>query len=409
MRGVNIIVFGATGFTGKFIVKELKDEKEVRGAKRLSYAVCGRSEQKLKSCFPDERVVVADAADEESMVNAFTGADVVINATGPYRFYGEQVMRACLLANSHYVDVSGEPAFLERAVVKFSEEYEKKKLIAIGSCGFDSIPADLGAYFTSTIFPSTQLISLIRAYHILHNASKANFTTFESAVHSMRNSGELASIRKELPTSKVKLEYPGGKRKMTKAGDKLESGLYSIPFPGADASVVRRSQATLFLRDKITPVQFQCYFTVGSWFNVMLFTLFGILLMILTSFSFGVNLLLRFPEFFSGGVFSREGPSDELLDKSTFEMRFVAEGWNSASESSGKPTRKIVTTFAGADDPFYRFTATAAVASARCILEERSKIPFGVHTPTVALRKTSILDRLRKRGIKIQVVSDTQI
>ncbi len=71
-------------------------------------------------------------------------ARVVLNCVGPYRFFGEQVVRACLAGGAHHVDISGEPQFLESMQLKYGEEAESKGLYIIGSCGFDSIPSDVG-------------------------------------------------------------------------------------------------------------------------------------------------------------------------------------------------------------------------------------------------------------------------
>mmetsp|Transcript_8431 Transcript_8431/g.25330 ORF Transcript_8431/g.25330 Transcript_8431/m.25330 type:complete len:411 (-) Transcript_8431:1428-2660(-) len=405
-KDYDIVVFGATGFTGKFVVEELKAERDT-SAKELSFAACGRSAEKLRSTFPDVDVLVADAGSKESMVEAFSSAKVVINATGPYRFYGAAVMDACADADAHYVDVCGEPAFLEKAVLDFDGKYQVKALVAIGSCGFDSLPADLGTGFTTSLFGTSALVNIVKGYHIVHSTGGINVTTLEAALHSFANAAELSEIRKKLPTSTKKLDYPGGRRPMITKPHKLDMGRVALPFPGADASVVRRSQATLSIADGVPPVQFHAYFTVEQMWSAYLIIVFAVLLRFLILFPFGIPLILKYPEIFSNGLFIRKEPPKEVLDKSTFEMRFVGEGFQSVGEvDSKKPTRRVVTRFGGGE-PFYRFTALGAVQSARCILDERDKMPDGgVFTPYIALRKTTIMDRLRKHGVKIEVVSD---
>ena len=100
--------------------------------------------------------------------------------------------------------------------------------------------------------------------------------------------------------------------------------------------------------------------------------------------------------------------SEEDLDKSTFEVRLVTEGWHALEEieRAVPPSRTVVTRLEGRE-PFYRFTACACIQCARCVLEERDRIPDqgGVMTPWQALQKTTIIDRLRIKT-RIETVSD---
>ena len=72
---------------------------------------------------------------------------VVLNCVGPYRFYGEQVVSACVKEGAHHLDISGEPQYLERMQLKFHDEAREKGVYVVGACGFDSIPSDLGQMF----------------------------------------------------------------------------------------------------------------------------------------------------------------------------------------------------------------------------------------------------------------------
>lgn len=260
-RDYDIIVFGASGFTGKIIVETLR--KGV-GGEKVRFGVCGRNEVKLRDMFPEEDVFVAEVTSESVMVEVFRRTKVVINATGPYRFYGLPVMEACLKAGTHYVDVCGEPAILELAVLEFDARYKAANLVAIGSCGFDSVPADIGTAFITTLFPSSKFINLVSSYHIVHNSAGIHATTFEAAVHSFANAKELSTIRKSLPGAGTKLPYSGPKRPIQSGSHTTPDGLLAVPFPGADASVVRRTQTGLYLEEDETPVQYHAYLVLNS-------------------------------------------------------------------------------------------------------------------------------------------------
>jgi short subunit dehydrogenase-like uncharacterized protein len=79
-------------------------------------------------------------------------ATVILNCVGPYRFYGEEVVKACIEEGTHHVDISGELQFLEGMQLKYHEEAKKKGVYIVGACGFDSIPTDLGTVFLKQKF-----------------------------------------------------------------------------------------------------------------------------------------------------------------------------------------------------------------------------------------------------------------
>lgn len=112
------------------------------------------------------------------------------------------------------------------------------------------------------------------------------------------------------------------------------------------------------------------------------------------------------------GTFTTQGPEADVMDKATFELRLVAEGWYALEEvEEGRPiSRRVVAKMAGGE-PFYRFTAIACIACAMSIVEERTSIPEqgGVFTPWMALKRTTIFDRLRNAGIQIEAVSDESL
>lgn len=79
-------------------------------------------------------------------------ARVIINCCGPYRFYGEPVIKACLETGTHQVDVTGEPEYMETIQLKYNKEAQEKGVYIVSACGFDSIPTDLGIVFLQKKF-----------------------------------------------------------------------------------------------------------------------------------------------------------------------------------------------------------------------------------------------------------------
>ena len=148
----DFIVFGATGYTGKNVVQYVAKSATELG--NLKWAVAGRNESKLRRILgqvpselsgSDPGVIVCDVADELSLLEMASMGKIVLNCVGPYRFSGEAVVKACLAKQTHHIDVSGEPQFLETMQLKYHNEAKEKGVYVVGACGFDSIPSDVGS------------------------------------------------------------------------------------------------------------------------------------------------------------------------------------------------------------------------------------------------------------------------
>lgn len=162
----DFVVFGATGFTGKLVCEELQSVN-----KNLDYkwAVAGRSHNKLEEVLcgmisrnilnEDQKLnvgkVIAGVNDYDSLLSMCKRAKVILDCVGPYRLYGEQVVKACVEGNANFMDISGEPEYLEKMQKKYHELAREKGIFIIGACGFDSIPSDMGAVFSKQQFGGT--------------------------------------------------------------------------------------------------------------------------------------------------------------------------------------------------------------------------------------------------------------
>ncbi|MEM8771076.1 MAG: saccharopine dehydrogenase NADP-binding domain-containing protein [Pseudomonadota bacterium] len=147
---VDIAVFGATGFTGRLVAEYLA--KNYPNGGDLSWAMVGRSEDKLNAVRDeigapaDTPFIVADASDEASMKNLVESAKVVITTVGPYQEYGNELVAACAEHGTDYVDLCGEPAWMRQKIDEHGETAKKSGARIVFSCGFDSIPSDLGIF-----------------------------------------------------------------------------------------------------------------------------------------------------------------------------------------------------------------------------------------------------------------------
>jgi short subunit dehydrogenase-like uncharacterized protein len=152
MQEFDIIVYGATGYTGRLVAEYLV--REYGSDASLKWAMAGRSADKLKEVAAEigapagTPFVIADAANPLSLKDMASRTQCVITTVGPYQLYGEPLVAACVEAGTDYVDLCGEPNWMRAMIDKYEAAAKKSGARIVFSCGFDSIPFDLGAWFT---------------------------------------------------------------------------------------------------------------------------------------------------------------------------------------------------------------------------------------------------------------------
>jgi short subunit dehydrogenase-like uncharacterized protein len=147
----DIIVYGATGFTGRLVAEHLAARYGVGGD--VKWAMAGRSREKLEAVRDeigapkDTPLVVANAADPASL-NAMVGrAKAIVSTVGPYQLYGSDLVAACVAAGTDYLDLCGEPNWMAEMIGAHHAAAQKSGARILFSCGFDSIPFELGVFF----------------------------------------------------------------------------------------------------------------------------------------------------------------------------------------------------------------------------------------------------------------------
>ena len=147
-REFEAVVFGATGFTGRLVAEYLAAQHP-----GMRWAMAGRSGDKLTAVRDeigapaDTPLIEADSADPASLQAMAERTDAVITTVGPYQKYGEPLVRACVSAGTDYVDLCGEPAWMRDMIDRYDGEAKKTGARIVLSCGFDSIPFDMGVFF----------------------------------------------------------------------------------------------------------------------------------------------------------------------------------------------------------------------------------------------------------------------
>lgn len=417
---LDVVIFGASGYTGKFTIYEA-----VKVLSGLKWGVAGRSKEKVESALSEMckkagtdlskiPIIIADVKNEKSLLEMASQAKIIINCCGPFRHFGEPVVKACVESGTHHIDVSGEPEYMETMQLKYNEKARENGAYIITACGFDSIPADLGTVFLQQKFNGTlnSVETYLRTYFINNYKSSGagiNFGTFESAVYGLANADKLRGIRTKLYPTRLPRFQPALKDRSTCHKSDIVNR-WCLPFPGSDRSVVMRSQRHFYEKENARPVQMRAYVSFDSLFYVICVMFIGAVFALMSKFSFGRKLLLSHPKFFTAGMVSHEGPAEETNENLMFEMIFSGEGWK---EKQSDPTskfdmpmnKKVVTRITG-PNPGYGSTCICLLVSAITILKESDKLPEkgGVFPPAAAFKNTSMISELQKNNLTFEVI-----
>jgi len=417
MSRYDIVLYGASGFTGQYVIEYLH-----RAAvdQSLSWAVAGRDEGRLKAALARAGAVVeadlsrvptiiCDSSDTSSLLAMASQAKVVLNCVGPYRFYGEPVVEACVEAGSHHVDISGEPQYLEKMQLKYHQKAVENGVYVIGACGFDSIPADLGQICVRDAMKGdvNSVESYLKVIVPDLPGATINFGTWQSAIHGFAHAKELGSLRKQIYPERM----PSTKPKLKNRGSLHFSNIvntWCMPFMGSDKSVMTRTQRGFFHDKGQRPTQLSCYAQFESLFSCFLLMLVGLVFGILANKSWGRNLLEKFPGFFSFGRVSKSGVPKKKADNTNFEMTLVGEGWNYRvdPEKAATPPNRKVTTVVKGKNIGYGATCECVVQSGLVILQEMARLPNagGVYSPGYAFADTTLVQRLTERDVTFTTV-----
>ncbi|TYL80190.1 saccharopine dehydrogenase family protein [Bradyrhizobium cytisi] len=147
----DIVVYGATGFTGQLVAEYLT--RHYKSDKTLKWAMAGRSLGKLKSVRDaigapgNTQLIVADASDAASLKAMAEQTMSVITTVGPYQLYGEELLAACVATGTDYFDLCGEPIWMRQMIDKYEAAAKESGARIVFSCGFDSVPFELGTFF----------------------------------------------------------------------------------------------------------------------------------------------------------------------------------------------------------------------------------------------------------------------
>ncbi|XP_045496847.1 saccharopine dehydrogenase-like oxidoreductase [Colias croceus] len=403
---LDLIIFGASGYTGRFVVPEMfricKNYPEIR------WAIAGRSKSKLERVLRDSakagentspiKIIAADTRSYESLKVMCSQCKVVLNCCGPYVTTGEAVVRAAVDCQTHYVDVCSELPFLEKILAKYDEAARNKGVFVINACGLGCIPADLGVVFLQQNFKGT--LNSVEAYLTTQikvskkwPANVMRDSTWEGLIQGLKEK----PLWDRTDKKNVKIEPQLKPRPFIHE----RHNRWSVPFPGAEETIVQRTQNHINSR----PIQFKRYHSFPNLFASIATTIFGIFLFVLCKIFRLSNLLIKYPRVCSFGLVTYGDPDEELMGELSFDYEMYGEGWR--GEVEGRPRDHIVARIRpeGKNAP-YEGTAVAAVYAALTLLTERDKMPatYGVLTPGGAFKNTSIIQKYNNDKLKFEII-----
>jgi short subunit dehydrogenase-like uncharacterized protein len=385
-RTYDVVLFGATGFTG-----ELTAEYLARHAPAgTRWGLAGRNRQKLERLrdrlaqespgAAELPLLQADASDPGSMRDVAASTRVLITTVGPYINYGEPLVAACAGAGTDYVDLTGEPEFVDRVYVRHHARAAETGARIVHACGFDSIPYDLGVYFTVQQLPEGVPL---RVEGFVRAGGVPSGGTFHSAVTAFSRVREMTKAASERRRAEPR---PEGRRVHGIKGIPRHEGAvdaWVLPMPTIDPQIVLRSARAL---DRYGPD-----FSYGHYLAVKrLPVAAGI-----AGGAAGLFALAQVPparRWLLGRRQPGEGPTPEQREKGWFKVRFVGEGGGS----------RVVTEVAGGD-PGYGETAKMLAESALCLAEDDLPPTAGQVTSAVAMGD-ALLERLQRAGISFSVL-----
>lgn len=323
----------------------------------------------------------ADAEDERSLRELAESTHVVATTVGPYVWYGERLVAACAEAGTDYTDLTGEAEFVDRMFLEHDTRARETGARLVHACGFDSVPHDLGVYFTVQQLP--QDVPLTIDGFVRTNAAFSG-GTFASALTSMGRGPQMLRLAQERRLHEPRLVARRARARLGSPHFSAETGTWALPLPTLDPQVVERSARGLA---RYGPDFRYRHFASVRHLPVALggTAAIGALL--------GAAQIPAARSWLMDRYEPGEGPDAGRRRRSWFSVRFVGEGGG----------RRVFTEVSGGD-PGYGETAKMLGESALCLALDELAPTSGQVTTAVAMGD-ALLERLRAAGLRFRVAA----
>ena len=384
-KSLDVVMYGATGFTGKLVVEYMQEN--YGNDESVSWAIAGRSEEKLKAVSEDLKVgsnvphLLVDSNDTDSIESMVKQTKCVLTTVGPYQLYGAKILQQCVIHGVDYVDLCGEPGWMHEMINEYSNQAKETGARIVFSCGFDSIPFDLGVYF------------LQKEVIAQHGRPAPNVRGRVRAMNGEFSGGTAASLGATMTSLKEKPElfevlinpfalsdgFTGPEQAQDSKpvyDEKLETWVAPFFMAPINTKNVHRSNV---LMDHLYGEDF-CY-------NEMWIQGPGEEGKAAAEFVASMNPLADAPA-------PGEGPSKESRDNGNYNVLFCAD------LADGTTIQAAVS---GDMDPGYGSTSKMIAESAICLVKECPELVGGIYTPAPAMGEKLIARLQANAGLDFRL------
>jgi len=410
-RPYAVVLYGATSFVGQITAKYLS--QFLADSNDIEWAIAGRDEEKLKKLQSEISdsgsakkvdIIIANSNDEASLDEMTKQAKVVISTVGPYLKYGEPLIKSCANNGTDYVDLTGEAIFIKDMMDKYQDTASQSGARIVNSCGFDSIPSDLGVYFTQQQ-AEKQFDEVCEKIHMRVKAAKGGLSggTVASMATIFEEVGKDKSRRKQVANPYLlndDADAPNVRQKnVSKPEYDSEHGRWLAPFVMASINtriVHRTNQLTDYEYGREFKYDEAMWMKDGVKGQLTSYALSAGL------FGFATTMMFKpSRELLSKHVLpkSGSGPSKSEQENGYFDIRFF--GYTPSNDS-------ISTKVTGDRDPGYGSTSRMLAQSALCLAQDISHkdVKGGFWTPASAMGDKLIARLEEHSGLSFEVVED---
>lgn len=385
-RDLDVVLLGATGFVGRLTAQHLA----AHAPADVRWAVAARSPEALSALVadlagtacPPVASVVVDVTDQAAVDALAARTKVLATTVGPYLKYGDTVVGACARAGTDYLDLTGEAEFVDRTWLEHHETAVASGARLVHTCGFDSVPHDLGAQFTVEQLPSDVPLT-VRG--VVRSSAAFSGGTYQSALNAVARMDQAKQAARARRAREQRPEGRTSRATAPRPHRDPDLGYWLLPLPTVDPVVVARSGAAL---DDYGPK-----FTYSHHAGVRTLrraVVGGLAVAGLAGAAKVPPLRAQLAKRVPAGT----GPSAEKRARSWFTVDFIGEGGG----------QRVHTRVSGGD-PGYTETAVMLGEAALCLLRDDNPQTAGQVTPAVAMGPR-LRERLVRHGMVFEVVQD---
>ena len=395
-REFDVVIWGASGFTGRLVAGYLFENYSHN---KLKWAIAGRDSNKLnkiRNQYLDVKIpiIIADSFDKVSLSKMTKRTKVICTTVGPYAKYGSLLVESCVSSKTHYCDLAGEAQWIRKMIDLHHEDAKDNNVRIVNSCGFDSIPSDLGVYYIYKNISKKNLSIRMRV-----TGAKGTYSggTYASMQNIIKEAFKDREVRKSLtnPYGLNPVGHQDGPDKRdlrsVKYDKRIKSWISPFLMAGINTRIVRRSNA-------LSNFSYGKEFTydeavmTGKGFKGRLNGIF---------LSIPLMFLAAKPGSFFNKIFNiispkpGQGPNKKERENGYFSLRFFV-----FQVDGNKSIFKVT----GDKDPGYGSTSKMLAESAVCLAKDELEERYGVLTPSYAMGDNILHRLISKAGLTFKKI-----